>query len=87
MENIKIQIKSQIRFIYTKIEDVQTYNPHRTPQQARNIIACGRSRCYMLVDMCEALAKDGIISNDELIEITRKCLDASNIFTELSNNI
>ena len=84
---IKFELKRQAKFIYTKIEDLQARDPHRTNQQARNIAQCGITRCYVLIDTAEVLADENIITREEYNEIYKKCQEAHSKLIEINNEL
>lgn len=84
---IKFELKRQTRFIYTKIEDLEAHDPHRTNQQARNIAQCGITRCYVLIDTAEVLADENIITRAEYLEILEKCQTAHSRLIEINNDL
>lgn len=84
---IKFELKRQAKFIYTKIEDLEAHDPHRTNQQARNIAQCGITRCYVLIDTAEVLADENIITRAEYLEILEKCQTAHSRLIEINNEL
>lgn len=86
-KKIKFELKRQARFIYTKIEDLEAHDPHRTNQQARNIAQCGITRCYVLIDTAEVLADENIITRAEYLEILEKCQTAHSRLIEINNEL
>lgn len=84
---IKFELKRQMRFINTKIEDLKANDPHRTATQARTIAQVGITRCHVIIETAEVLADDNIITYAEYMEIFRQAQTAHNKLIELNNKI
>ena len=84
-KKIRLQIKRELRFIYNSLDVLDAYNPYRTPEHDRDRIAGTQSRCYMLVDFCEALDADGIITHDLYMDTWSKCTELLQELTKRKN--
>lgn len=87
MSKIRDCVKSQVRFIYNSIAELNAYNPYRTTESDLKRIDMTESRCYMLRDICEALRNDGLLNDDEYTEIVQKSTSALNTLTRKRNEV
>ena len=84
---IRLQIKKELKFIYTQIDILNAYNPYRTTETDRDRISKAETRCYMLTNICEALEADDIISHELYMDVWQKCSELLNELTRQKNNI
>ena len=82
---MKNEIMKQLKNIYKSIAELNAYNKYRTNRNDLKKIAGVTSRVYLLSDIADAARDEGIMTGDELNEITDKLREALRQLTILEN--